>query len=141
MSMELHVLLAKSRLPDVRQWQAAIDALDFDVKLDPSLAVEIGRGFLPAKFKGRDSGFEFTVWPASDITDTYPEFASQFAGRDRAASFRWGGDLIEMACALVASAALAQLSDGVWFDPQEGACFDAAGALEQAKSGVAAAES
>lgn len=141
MSMELHVLLSNTRLPDVREWQAAIDALGFDVKLDPSLAVETGRGFLPARFKGRDSGFEFTVWPASDISDTYPEFANQFAGRDRAANFRWGGDLIEMACALVASAALAQLSDGVWFDPQEGTCSDGAGAVEQAKLGVAAAES
>lgn len=140
MSMELHVLLSKSRLPDVGQWQAAIDALGFDVKLDPSLKVESDMGFLPAKFKGRDSGFEFNVSPASEITDTYSEFTNEFAGREVSGNFRWGGDLNEMACALVASAALAKLSDGVWFDPQEGACFDSSGAIEQAKSGVEAAE-
>ena len=63
MSMELHVLLSKSRLPDVRQWQAAIDALEFDVKLDPSLQVESDTGFLPAKFKGRDSGLSSVFRP------------------------------------------------------------------------------
>lgn len=140
MSMELHVLLAKPRLPDVRLWQAAIDALGFDVKLDPSLEVESDTGFLSATFKGRDSGFEFDVSPASEITKTYAQFASDFAGRDVSVNFRWGGDLNEMACALAASAALAQLSDGVWFDPQEGACLDPAGAVQQAKTGVEAAE-
>jgi hypothetical protein len=87
-----------------------------------------------------DGGFEFDVSPAPDVADTYPEFAGEFGGRDVAANFRWGGDLNEMACALLASAALAQLSDGVWFDPQEGACFDSGGAIEQAKSDVEAAE-
>src|SRR5688572_321507 len=140
MSMELHVLLSKSRLPDVRRWQAAIDALGFDVKLDPTLDVNADAGFCPARFKGRESGFEFSIWPASEITETYAEFESELAGHDASANFRWGGDLNEMTCALVASAALAKLSDGVWFDPQEGACLDPAGAIEQAKSGVEAAE-
>ena len=140
MSMELHVLLSKSRLPNVRQWQAAIDALGFDVKLDPTLSLDADAGFCPAKFKGRDGGFEFSIWPASEIAETYPEFEAEFEGRDSSANFRWGGDLNGMACALVASAALAKVSDGVWFDPQEGACFDSAGAIEQAKSGVEAAD-
>jgi hypothetical protein len=139
MSMELHVLLSKSRLPDVKQWQAAIDALSFGVHLDPSLVVASNTGFVPAKFKGRDSGFEFDISPASDVSGAYPEFAKQFAGRDRAANFRWGDELAEMACALAASAALAKLADGVWFDPQEGACLDHAAAIEQAESGIAAA--
>lgn len=133
MSMELHVLLEKSRLPDVQAWQAAIDALGFDVKLDPSLAVETDTGFLPAKFNGNDSGFEFDVSPVHEIADTYPEFGNEFAGRDVSGNFRWGGDLNEMACALVASAALATLTDGTWFDPQEGACVDPAGAVEEAR--------
>jgi hypothetical protein len=140
MSMELHVLLSKSRLPDVRQWQAAIDALGFDVKLDSSLKIGINTGFLPAKFMGRDSGFEFDISPASEIKETYSEFADAFAERDVSGNFRWGGDLNEMASALVASAALTKLSDGICFDPQEGACLDSASAVEQAKSGVEIAE-
>jgi hypothetical protein len=76
---------------------------------------------------------------ASDIVDTYPEFKGKFGERDRAANFRWGGDVAEMACALVASAALATLSDGVLFDPQEGTCSDGVSAVAQARSELAVA--
>ena len=139
MSMELHVFLSKSRLPNVRQWQAAIDALGFDVKLDPTWT-ETDSGFCPAKFKGRDSGCEIDVWPASDVTEGSPELESELGGRDWSVNFRWGGDLTEMACALVAAAALTGLADGRLFDPQEGTWHDAAGALEQAMVGIQAAE-
>lgn len=140
MSMELHVMVDDSRLPNLRRWQETIDALGFDLKLDPSLSVRDNRGFLPCTFKGRQSGFEFDIFPASDIVETYPEFGHRFSGRNASANFRWGGDMVEMACALVASAALARLCDGVWFDPQEGACSNPQEALEQVKSDVAAAE-
>jgi hypothetical protein len=138
--MELHVLVESSRLPDVRQWQQTLDELGFDVKLDPTLSVLGNKGFVPCTFKGRQSGFEFSVWSGSDIAETYPEFEQQFTGRDSSANFRWGGDLIEMACALLASAALAQLCDGVWFDPQEGNCFNSSEALKYVKSELAAAK-
>jgi hypothetical protein len=42
-----------------------------------------------------------------------------------------------MACTLLASAALAKLADGIWFDPQDGVCSNADEAIEQAKSSVA----
>jgi hypothetical protein len=105
--MELHVLVADSRLPEQQRWQAAIDSLGYDLQLDPQLSVRENSGFVPCTFKGRESGFEFDVFPASDIIETYPEFKEQFGGRDSSANFRWGGDLVEMACVLVASAALA----------------------------------
>lgn len=136
MSMELHVLLSSSRLPDVRQWQISIDALGFDVKLDPSLIVENQSGFLPVTYNGRGSGFEFDVCAASEVTEFHPEIGNQAAGFDRSANFRWGGDLIEMGCALVAAAALTALSHGICFDPQAGTCVDARGAFEQAKSAI-----
>lgn len=140
MSMELHVLVKDSRLPDVRRWQESIHALGFDLKLDPSLSIRDNTGFVPCTFKDQQSGFEFDISPASDIVETFPEFEQRFAGRNMSANFRWGGDMVEMACALVASAALAELCDGVWFDPQEGACLNPQEALEQVKSDVAAAE-
>jgi hypothetical protein len=140
MSMELHVLVTASRLPDRQQWQAAIDSLGYDLHLDPELSVRDNTGFVPCTFKGQESGFEFDVFPASDIIESYPEFEKQFERRDMSANFRWGGDLVEMACVLVASAALAKSGDGVWFDPQEGSCLTPAQALEQAKSGLAGAD-
>lgn len=138
MSMELHVLIDSAKLPDIRKWQTAIDSLGFDVKVDPSVIVETDTGFLPATYKGRKSGFEFDVSASSDIISAYGDQASNFKDADLSANFRWGGDLDEIACALVASAALTKLTGGVWFDPQEGICSDATGAVEQAKAAVAA---
>src|SRR5262245_22732726 len=116
MSMELHVLADDSRLPDARRWQEEIYALGFDLKLDSTLSVREQTGFLPCTFKGRESGFEFDVFSASDIVENYPDFKGRFAGRNTSANFRWGGDMVEMACALIASAALAKVCDGLWFD-------------------------
>lgn len=139
MSMELHVFLSSRRVPNVHQWQAAIDSHSFDVRLESSSDVGSDTGFLPAVFMGRESGFEFDVASASDVAEAYPDIAGRLGGLDAVANFRWGGDLDEMACALAAAAALATLSDGVWFDPQEGECRDAAGAVKEAQAGIAAA--
>lgn len=140
MSMELHVFLSRRRLPDVGQWQAAVDSLGFDMKLDRDTKVGTDTGFLPAVFKGRKSGFEFDVTPASNVADAYPDIADRLAGLDAAGNFRWGGDLDEMLCVLAAAAALVSFSGGVWFDPQEGECRDAAGAVKEAHAGIAAAD-
>jgi hypothetical protein len=140
MAAELHVLLGKDRLPDVQKWQNSINKLSFDAQLASSLVVTTHSGFLPVKFKGKDSGFEFSLWPVSVIVSTYPEKAAQFAGTDWSANFRWGGDVNEMACALVAAAALTELSAGVWFYPADELILDSTGAIEEARNGVAAAE-
>jgi hypothetical protein len=140
MAVEVHVLLRTDRLPDAQQWQSAIDSLGFDMKLDHTLVVEKNTGFLPAKFKGRNSGFEFDVSPASDIIESYPAQAAKFVGVNRSANFRWGGNLNEMACALVAAAALTKIGTGIWFYPADEMVLDAAGALQQVREGVATAK-
>jgi hypothetical protein len=126
-------------MPDVRRWQAGIDAAGFELRLDSSLVVETDTGYLPVKMKGRDSGFEFDLSPVSDVLEAYPELKTKVAGRDRSANFRWGGHLAEMACALVASAILATLTDGLLFDPQEGTLSDSASAVNRTRSELAAA--
>src|SRR5262245_22063137 len=85
MSMELHVLLESSRLPDVHQWQQTLDELGFDLKLEATKSVQDDTGFFPCSFKGRQSGFEFDIFPASEIAETYAEFEEQFTGRDASA--------------------------------------------------------
>jgi len=139
MSMELHVLVEDSRLPDIGQWQNAVDALGFNLKLDPTLVVREHTGFVPCAFKGQSSGFEFDVSPASTVAQAYAEFKDQFSGRDTSANFRWGGDLNEMACSLIASVALAQVCGGLWFDPESGSCLNHSEALAQARLDLAAA--
>lgn len=139
MSMELHVLFSKNRLPDIGLWQAAIDSHGFEVKLDPDRKVGADSGFLPATFKGRESGFEFSVGPAAGVVSAYPSISAITSGFDTVGNFRWGGDFDEMACALSAAAGLASLSGGIWFDPQEGECRDVAGAISEARAGILAA--
>lgn len=137
MSMELHVFLPKLALPDVHRWQAAIDTLGIDVRLDPDVDVETHSGFWPAAFNGQPGGFEFDVAPASDVIEVAPDIAGRVRGLDIVGNFRWGGDLNEMASALTAAAALASISGGVWFDPQEGQCLDATAAVREARSCIA----
>jgi hypothetical protein len=133
MSMELHVLLQDTRVPTVTEWQQAIREAGFDLLLDSSLRLREDTGFSPAVYRGNETGFEFDLWPASDITDTYPDVASRIGGRDMAANFRWGGDLLECAAAVIAAAALARLTDGVLFDPQEGDLASGDEAIEMAR--------
>jgi len=133
MSMELHVLLRDSSVPTPSQWQNAIREAGFDLTLDATLSMRDWTGFLPAVYKGVKTGFEFDVSDASDITDTYPDVAEHVGDRDVSANFRWGGDLRECVAAVVASAALAELCDGVLYDPQEGAFHTGDEALETAR--------
>lgn len=119
MAVELHVIMNEFRLPDVQQWQEAITALGFDVHLDPVEELRAHSGFLPATTRGRSSGFEFDVSSVREIFTSYPMLTSRMSGRDISVNFRFGSDVTEMASATAASAALARLSDGIWFDPQD----------------------
>lgn len=82
----------------------------------------------------------FPYGKKTDIIEAYPDFAARFAVFDTAANFRWGGDLDEMACALMAAAALTHLCGGLWFDPQESEFRDADGAIAEARAGLQAVE-
>jgi len=135
--MELHVILAA--IPDVAAWQRAITAAGFNIVLDSALNTTDHVGFVPVRFAGIDSGFEYDIFPIADITEAYPSYASQFGNRRFSANFRWGGDLTEMSCVLAASAALAKLTNGICFDPQEGVCLTGDQAIAQAKAEIAAA--
>lgn len=79
MSIELHVLLREARLPGVLQWQAAVDALGFDVRLDQSVVVESNTGFLPAKKTGKTVALSsmfrppLIFWRPIPITPTHSE--------------------------------------------------------------------
>jgi len=136
MSMELYVLLRDSSVPTSPQWENAIREAAFDLSLNATVSIRDWTGFLPAVYRGVKTGFEFDVSDASDITDTYPGVAEQIGDRDVSANFRWGGDLRECVAAVVASAALAKLCDGVLYDPQEGTFHTGDEALETARQTV-----
>jgi hypothetical protein len=133
MSMEFHVLLSNPGLPTIQEWQTAIQAHGFDLVLDTTLNLHTHAGFMPAVYKGQETGFEFDLSPASGIADVYSEVGDLLEGRDLCANFRWGNDLSECAAATIAAAVLAIIAEGILYDPQEGVAYRDAAAITVAQ--------
>jgi hypothetical protein len=104
--VELHIFLSDSQIPDRAAWQRTIEQLGFP------------------------TGFEFSLEPAADILSSYSHIVPQIGQRDRCATFRWGGDLIEMCAALSSAAALVKISDGIYFYPDDDILYTADEAVE-----------
>jgi hypothetical protein len=119
MSLELHIFMQDSRIPNRDIWQQAIEQAGFPTVLEQTLDLRRDTGFRPTTYKGQSTGFEFYLEPATNILSSYTHIASQVGSRDRCATFRWGGDLIECAAALSAAAALTKLTDGIYFYPDD----------------------
>jgi hypothetical protein len=139
MSIELHIFIQDSRVPTAVAWQEAIQQAGFPTALDPALDVRRHRGFSRASYKGKSTGFEFALSPASDTLEAYPDIAGQVGDRNLCATFRWGGDFPEMCAAISAAAALAKLCDGVCYDPEQDILSDADEALSAARENLDAA--
>jgi hypothetical protein len=129
MSIELHIFLADSPALTVEAWQGAVEAAAFPVVLDGEIDLASHSGFLPVRYDGKQTGFEFYVDPASDILVAYPHVAAQVGPRTKCATFRWGGDLLEMCAALSAAASLAKLTKGLYFYPDDDLIYEADEAL------------
>jgi hypothetical protein len=63
MAMELFVLSDK-QLISVAEWQAAIDAEGYPLRLDGNKPTESLKGFLTALLRDKKTGFECNFWPA-----------------------------------------------------------------------------
>ncbi|SRR5581483_5173 len=130
MSIDLHIFLSDSRVPDRATWQKAIEDLGFATILDANFDVRHDTGFRPATYEGQETGFEFTLGAAADVLPTYPHVAARVGARDKCATFIWGGELTEMCAALSAAAALAKLADGIYFYPDDDIIYTADEAVE-----------
>jgi hypothetical protein len=107
MSLQQTVYVDRASVPQRDALQAAIDALGFDCKLDPSFMPFKSAGFLPCVLNGKDSGFEMCFEPAADVIRHFPHLEGTIGSRDTAITFRWGGEMAECACVIIVSAALA----------------------------------
>jgi hypothetical protein len=65
--------LCSQPISGILEWQAAIDATGFDLKLEADQIPPAVSGHLPARWQGREAGFECSVIPFSDLAETYPE--------------------------------------------------------------------
>jgi len=126
LSIELHIFLPDSPAPTVQAWQSAIEAAAFPLVLDAERDIASHRGFLPVKYNGKQTGFEILLETPlrtySSLTHTSPQ-------RTRCATFRWGGDLLEMCAALSAAASLAKLTNGLYFYPEDDLIYESSEAL------------
>jgi hypothetical protein len=130
MSIDVHIFLADSGVPDREAWQKAIEQLGFPTVLDSAFDVRSDTGFRPAKYDAQSTGFEFHLGAAADVLPTYPHVAARIGARDKCATFTWGGDLTEMCVALSAAAAFAKLADGIWYSPEDDIIYTADEAVE-----------
>ncbi|MGV3635683.1 MAG: hypothetical protein ACO1NY_15150 [Pseudorhodoplanes sp.] len=128
MAMELYVL-SDRRLTSVAEWQRAIDAEAFALRLQTDIQLESLRGFLPAEFAGKTTGFEC-------YHDDPDEFFGLATGidfghrRNCVLGLRWIGDLTEFQAAWMAGVAYARATSGTIYDPEEGELYEPSEGLQ-----------
>ena len=132
--MSMSVYAFSDRQLSIAEWQAAIDAQGFGVKLDQSRAFAELSGFLPVHLDGHDTGFECDH---ADGKELLGELAAEGfpASRDwkYALCFNYQGDQYECSSACLAAASYVAATDGTLFESEEAVFYEPQGALEFAR--------
>lgn len=137
MSVDLIVYLRRSAMPTPSAWQKAIASMGMPVELDTDFDPDTFSGFLRCKLRGAVSGFEYFVGPLT------PEEAADVgapSGADFSVTLVTHSDLKELACSVVAAAALAQVSGGMLVDSESGDSIQAVDVADWAAEQFAAVE-
>jgi len=138
MSLELHVLLPADKVPETHRWQDLINQAALQLVIDTTPDLRNHSGFWPCELKGQQSGFETYLDDSAELVENYPSLKKEAAGRDKAVSFRWGSDMSECACLMVAAAALVKGCGGVAYYPDDDLLYDAEGLLRDARGAMEA---
>lgn len=109
MSNTQMAFVERSRVPSRDQLQASIDALGFDMSLDPDFTPFEDEGFSPCVLAGEEEiGFEIFYEDADEVTDGDEDLEEIAAGRDCCISLVWRGSMKDLACVMIVSCALAK---------------------------------
>lgn len=115
MSIDLNVYLARSAMPTPTQWAQAIVELGFQMQMYTDFDVDSMAGFLPCKFRGEETGFEYYSDPLTEedqlnlgVPDSC-DFSIMFATH---------ADFTALATSVIASGVLCRIAQGVLCDPQ-----------------------
>jgi len=143
MSVDLSVFLDRARLPTLAAWAKAIS--DAGIAFDFPVAADLAKqtGFLPALLGEEESGFEFSISELSelvdaDLADLVDEVRSLTPNASLEANFVCHG-MQECLTATAAAAVLAEMTGGVFHDPQSGEFLDGREAVLRAKTELDAA--
>jgi hypothetical protein len=137
MTMEVYALCPRP-LAGPSEWQAGLDALGFDLRLDTDSIPPASSGHLPATRRGRESGFECWDSPLSDLTETYPRI--DFGGPWTCVYAFYFGTISGSIGALMAVAACVHQVGGLAFYPEDGRLREADQAVQYARAMVPATE-
>ncbi len=117
MSMELYVL-SDNRLESIDDWQRAIDADGFMLRLFTARSFAELKGVLPIQFGDRQTAFECGHWDPNDLLGTYTDV--DFGRHWKyALAFRWTANPYEGIAAYMAAASYAAATGGIVFDCEE----------------------
>jgi hypothetical protein len=113
-SNTLFAFLKKLNVPSQNALQASIDALGFDLKIDPDMKLLVDTGFSPCQLNGvGDVGFELLYEDSKSLIAGNEEFRFIAGENDVCISFSWGGRMKDFACVMIVSCALAKDFDAV----------------------------
>ncbi len=133
MAMELFVL-SDRRLGSIAEWQRAIDAEGFPLRLSDETPFDELDGILPVQVADKQADFECAHWDARELMDEDEyadiDFSQPWA---HALSFRWGGNIYSTPAAYMAAAAYAKATGGVMLDCEEGKILAVPRAIEVAR--------
>jgi hypothetical protein len=132
--MELWVL-SDRQANSIAEWQSAIDADGFPLRLSDATSFAELSGFLPTQLRGQPTGFECDHQQAREFLRYIRTVTDEDLRHDwkYVLAFRWGGDFDELRAVLIASAAYARATDGVILDDQECKLRDASEVREEAR--------
>ena len=128
MSVDLYVFVDHPSMLTVVEWQQAIDAAHYHVRLDEHIDLRKASGFFPITLRRKKTGFYFLNMPSSDgIPGAQRQYSTAVY------EFSFGGHLLEGASAYYVAAALVASFHGRAFDPQSGQWIDAPALHEAAE--------
>lgn len=116
MSMDLYVLYDGAPFSLI-EWQKNVDRLQFEMSFLPGQTMPLEGTMIRAAWKGRDVSFECWSRDFETLIETYDDidFGQKW---DTVYAFYFSG-LPDCVAACIAAVALAQMRDGIVFDPQD----------------------
>ena len=133
MSLELLVILAASKAPDLTAWDQALSAAHVPASFAASADLPHHTGFLPVKVEGRDTGFYFLTESYAELATQYPTIANIGLEKPTVYSLGYGGHRDECAAVFFSASVLVSRFGGVAFDPQDDALMSAEQLSDAAK--------